>query len=120
VPTTITVAGAPPEEPSRGVQLAAYRIVQEALTNALKHGGGGVEASVSLRWVGRRLHLEIVNTGDPTSAPAADGGGLRGMRERAAVYEGTVSAGPRPEGGWKVAAELDQPAAEPAPVSTPA
>ena len=114
VPTTLTVSGAPPETVSRGLQLAAYRIVQEALTNALKYGG--LAASVSLRWTGSRLHLEIENTGPVVSPPQVEGGGLRGMRERAAVYDGTIEAGPKDTGGWRVAAELVQPA----PVETPA
>ncbi|MCW2983787.1 MAG: two-component sensor histidine kinase, partial [Conexibacter sp.] len=83
VPTTITLAGAAPEHVSGGLQLAAFRIVQEALTNALKHAGPGVEAAVDLRWTGPRLRLEIVNTGQPATARGAEGGGLRGMRERA-------------------------------------
>jgi signal transduction histidine kinase len=107
VPTTITITGAPPEHASGGLQLAAYRIIQEALTNTLKHGGSGVEASVTLRWQDSHLQLAIANTGLPEPAPAAaQGGGLRGMRERAAVYDGSVGAGPQPEGGWKVAAQL--------------
>jgi signal transduction histidine kinase len=106
VPTTLTVTGAPSEQAAAGLQLAAYRIVQEALTNTLKHAGPGVEAAVSLRWTDDRLALEISNTGLGTVAPAPEGGGLRGMRERAAVYEGAVDAGPVGDGGWRVAVEL--------------
>jgi signal transduction histidine kinase len=120
VRTTLTVSGAPPDHISGGLQLAAYRIVQEALTNVLKHAGADVKAWVRLRWTGSALELEIANTGIPIPAPAVEGGGLRGMRERAAVYDGAVSAGPRPEGGWVVAARLAQPAAEPAPAGAPA
>jgi signal transduction histidine kinase len=108
IPTTLTISGAPPEHVSRGLQLAAYRIVQEALTNALKHGG--LAASVELTWIGSRLRLDIANHGPESSAPAGEGGGLRGMRERAAVYDGAVSAGPQGAGGWRVVAELVQPA----------
>ena len=123
VPTTVTVTGAPPDQVSGGLQLAAYRIVQEALTNTLKHGGPGVEASVDLRWDGRRLRLEVVNTGlpaPPGARPTTEGGGLRGMRERAAVYDGAVEAGPRPEGGWRVLAELVQDSPVAAAVKEPA
>jgi signal transduction histidine kinase len=123
VPTTVSISGAAPQELSGGLQLAAYRIVQEALTNTLKHGGPGVEASVDLRWQGPRLRLEVVNTGPPAvsvAAPPTEGGGLRGMRERAAVYDGTVAAGPLPEGGWRVVAELVQHSAAPEPVKEPA
>jgi signal transduction histidine kinase len=115
VPTTITVAGAPPGHVSTGLQLAAYRIVQEALTNALKHGGDGAQVSVGLRWSGPRLHVDVSNTGAPVTAPADPGGGLRGMRERAAVYDGSVDAGPLPAGGWSVVATLEQ-AADPVEV----
>jgi signal transduction histidine kinase len=108
VPTTITVVGAPPGHVSTGLQLAAYRIVQEALTNALKHGENGTQATVGLRWTGALLHLEVSNTGAPVARFSDHGGGLRGMRERAAVYDGVVDAGPLPAGGWKVVAQLGQ------------
>jgi signal transduction histidine kinase len=120
VPTTLTIAGEPPEHVAGGLQLAAYRIVQEALTNTLKHGGAGVEAYVDVRWIGPRLHLRITNTGLPGPALAAEGGGLRGMRERAAVYGGAATAGPLPEGGWRVVAELRQHDPAPAPVAVAA
>jgi signal transduction histidine kinase len=108
VPTALKVSGAPPAHVSQGLELAAYRIVQEALTNALKYGG--VAATVELEWTGARLRLEIANRGPEVSAPAGEGGGLRGMRERAAVYDGAVNAGPQAGGGWRVVAELVQPA----------
>jgi signal transduction histidine kinase len=120
VPVTFTTTGAPPAHVSGGLQLAAYRIVQESLTNVLKHGGAGVEVAVDLRWVGPRLHLEIANTGVTPPAPAADGAGLRGMRERAAVYGGVVAAGPLPGGGWKVAAQLEQHSEASEPAEAPA
>jgi signal transduction histidine kinase len=111
LPTTLTVAGASSGHTSDGLQLAAYRIVQEALTNALKHAGDAVEANVELRWSETNVHIVVTNTGALVSSPGAEGGGLRGMRERAAVYDGAVSAGPLPSGGWQVVAELQQPAA---------
>jgi signal transduction histidine kinase len=120
MPTTVTVTGAPPDHVSGGLQLAAYRIVQEGLTNALKHGGPGVEASVSLCWSGCRLRLEIANIGTPVLAPIVEGGGLRGMRERAAVYDGAVTAGPRSSGGWAVVAELEHRSLVAPPVEAPA
>jgi signal transduction histidine kinase len=106
LPTTVTVSGRPPEHVSSGLELAGYRIVQEALTNVIKHGARDARASVDLRWDDGRLRIEVANSGAAVLAPEAEGGGLRGMRERAAVYEGRVSAGPRPDGGWRVAAEL--------------
>ena len=116
MPTTVTITGAVPRGVSSGLQLAVYRIVQEALTNALKHGGEEVEASVVLRWTDERLRFEIANTGSRMATAASVGGGLRGMRERVAVYDGIVTAGPRPEGGWRVAGQFAlDPSQAPAP-----
>jgi signal transduction histidine kinase len=120
VPTTITISGVPPEHVTGGIELAAYRIVQEALTNALKHAGPGAEAIVDLRWTGPELRIAIANTGQPVSAPGAEGGGLRGMRERAAVYGGDVTAGPLPDGGWQLLAQLVQDSVTPARVEASA
>jgi signal transduction histidine kinase len=92
-----------------GVQLAAYRIVQEALTNTLKHAGAGARTHVALRSDGGVVDIEVRDRGGraaPVTKATSEGGGLRGMRERAAVYDGTVTAGPAPDGGWRVAARL--------------
>jgi signal transduction histidine kinase len=117
LPTAYTVAGTPSETPPAGLQLAAYRIVQEALTNTLKHAGPGAEATVSLAWEDDRLAVEVRDSGLLADARAVDGAGLRGMRERAAVYDGTVEAGPAPDRGWRVRTVLAQ---TPAPVATEA
>jgi signal transduction histidine kinase len=94
-----------------GVQLATYRIVQEALTNSLKHAGPHTRIHLALRLSGTRLHIAVRDTGPPAAdrpEPAAgEGHGVVGMRERAALYGGTVTAGPTPGGGWAVAADLD-------------
>jgi signal transduction histidine kinase len=95
-----------------GVQLAAYRIVQEALTNTLKHAGPHTRVHLALRIDGTRLRILVRDTGPPgdASRPARrgeEGHGLIGMRERAALYGGTVAVGPTPDGGWNVEAELD-------------
>lgn len=105
-----------------GVQLAAYRIVQEALTNVLKHAGPHTRVRLALRIDGTRLRITVRDTGPPDASPpdAADrptlpgepdhgepGHGLIGMRERAGLYGGAVTAGPAPGGGWNVAADLD-------------
>jgi len=94
-----------------GVQLAAYRIVQEALTNTLKHAGPHTRIQLALRVDGPRLRITVRDTGPPAGErpvpPAGEGHGVVGMRERAALYGGTVTAGPLPGGGWSVAAELD-------------
>jgi signal transduction histidine kinase len=94
-----------------GVQLAAYRIVQEALTNSLKHAGPHTVIHLALQVDGPRLRITVRDTGPPAgerpAPPAGEGHGVIGMRERAALYGGTVTAGPLPGGGWSVAAELD-------------
>ena len=112
--TTLEVRGEAPEVPV-GVQLTVYRLVQEALTNTLKHGGAGARATVRLRFEPGELLVDIDDDGaglPPAprpasgSAPATAGGGLIGMRERARAYGGDVQAGPREPGGWKVSARL--------------
>ncbi|HEV7566995.1 MAG TPA: ATP-binding protein [Microbacteriaceae bacterium] len=93
-----------------GVELSAYRIVQEALTNVLKHARAS-RADVVLRYGDRLLELEV--TDDGIGAPAnGSGHGLIGMRERAALYGGTLTAGHRPNGGFGVAAQLPHEGAE--------
>ena len=94
-----------------GVELSAYRIVQEALTNVLKHARAS-RADVLLRYGDRALELEV--TDDGTGAPAnGTGHGLIGMRERAALYGGTLIAGRQPNGGFVVAAQLPHDGAAP-------
>jgi signal transduction histidine kinase len=87
-----------------GIELSAYRIVQEALTNVLKHAGDA-RASVRVRYTPDTVELEIVDDG--RAAASSDlvplgGHGLVGMRERVALYGGRFSAGLRPEGGYAV------------------
>lgn len=92
-----------------GVQLAAYRLVQEGLTNVLKHAGS-TSAEVRVEEVGGRIEVEVLNDGDPQAPTASSGDGLGhgliGLRERVALYGGTLSAGPRPEGGYVVMASI--------------
>jgi signal transduction histidine kinase len=95
---------------SPGVDLAGYRIVQEALTNVLKHAPGS-QVSVDIRRDDHELAIDVVDDGDGTAAPAAPavahvGHGLVGMRERAALYGGTLVAGRRAEGGFSVSARI--------------
>ena len=95
-----------------GVQLATYRIVQEALTNTLKHAGPHTRVQLAVRIDGTRLRILVRDTGPPGAAdrparPGVQGHGLIGMRERAALYGGTVVVGPAPGGGWSVEADLD-------------
>ncbi len=92
---------------SPGAQLTVFRLVQEALTNCLKHAGASAVAAVRLRYAADAVDVEVTDNG-PTRARTVDPGGrgLEGMRERAAVYAGTVEAGPRLGGGWRVHARL--------------
>ncbi|GAA3265059.1 two-component sensor histidine kinase [Dactylosporangium vinaceum] len=92
-----------------GAGLVVYRIVQEALTNTLKHAGPSAAAEVRLRFDQRSAELTIVDDGAGRAAgipDAADRHGLTGMRERAAFYGGAVEAGPRDGAGWQVRARL--------------
>lgn len=97
------------------VGAAAYRIVQEALTNAVRHGGPGLTVRVGIRGLGDALHLRVADDGTPPpSSPSSSspepgrpaGFGLLGMRERARSVGGTLDAGPRAQGGFEVAAVL--------------
>jgi signal transduction histidine kinase len=105
LPVDLRVEGDPlPLSP--GVDLAAYRIVQEALTNARKHAGPAC-AEVTLRFDDRKLELLIEDDGvQGSSAPDSGGHGLIGMRERVELYGGTFEARARPEGGFVVRATL--------------
>jgi signal transduction histidine kinase len=109
LPVTLTVEGDPGgrEALPEGLQLTAYRIVQEALTNTLKHAGPAASAQARIELRDGVLVLEVRDDGRGGAVQAdGPGGGLRGMRERAAVYGGTVEAGPLGEGGWRVHATL--------------
>ncbi|HEX2303785.1 MAG TPA: histidine kinase [Gaiella sp.] len=100
----LAVEGEPRELPP-GVDLSAYRVIQEALTNALKYAGPA-QAWVTVRWKEDELELEIANDG--RSEPGGDGGGhgLAGLRERVSLVGGTIESGPRPDGGFVVRAHL--------------
>jgi signal transduction histidine kinase len=101
LPVELHVEGERRELPV-GIELSAYRIVQEALTNALKHAGEA-KASVSIRYGTDSLELEIADDGTGASMPVPSGGhGLVGMRERVALYGGRLDAGRRPSGGFAV------------------
>ncbi|MFD8080335.1 sensor histidine kinase [Kitasatospora sp. NPDC059722] len=88
-----------------GVELAAYRVIQEALTNTVKHAGGAA-AEVTVEYAPGHLAVEVTDTGGrPTGAAATGNGrGLIGLRERLAVYGGTLHTGTRPRGGYRVKA----------------
>ncbi|MER5361859.1 sensor histidine kinase [Streptomyces sp. NPDC002785] len=91
------------------IDLSAYRIVQEALTNVVRHAGTG-RCRVAIRYGDKELSVEIVDDGrGVTDNGSAHGFGIVGMRERAGLLHGHLSAGPRPEGGFRVAALLPLP-----------
>ncbi|HLM04456.1 MAG TPA: sensor histidine kinase [Blastococcus sp.] len=105
VPVDLTVEGDLDALPA-GVELAAYRIVQEALTNVLKHAGPAT-VQVVVRVGCGAVDVEICDDGRGAATPAhGSGHGLVGMRERAALYGGSVEAGALPEGGYRVRARL--------------
>jgi signal transduction histidine kinase len=89
----------------RGVDLSAYRIVQESLTNVLKHARAR-HVEVLLRSRGRCVEIDVTDDGTAAPGPGTGGLGLIGMRERVAVYGGTVQAGPLDQGGYQVQAML--------------
>jgi len=106
LPVTLTVSGDLSAVPA-GAALSAYRIVQEALTNTVRHGGPGVSAAVGVEVRAEGLAVSVIDDG--RGAGAADDGaglGLVGMRERAAAVGGAVTAEPRPGGGFGVTAWL--------------
>jgi signal transduction histidine kinase len=104
LPVQVVIEGEPRELPP-GVDLSAYRIVQEALTNALKHAGPA-RARVLLRYDADELELEIADDGAGSGDGPGSGHGLIGMRERVSVYGGELQAGRRPEGGYALRARL--------------
>ncbi len=111
LPVELQVGGAPRALPP-GLDLAAYRVVQEALTNVLKHAGKP-RTTVRLDYREADLVVEVADAGRPIPAagPASgavpgSGRGLLGLRERIALYGGELDAGPRPGGGWLVSARL--------------
>ena len=113
LPVTFTgITGTMARTLPQGAELAAYRTVQEALTNALKHSPGAA-TTVTINWGDEGLELRVEN--EPVSSTAAQhiarpvpgsGNGLRGMSERIALYHGTLTYGLQPDGGWLVEAAL--------------
>ena len=104
LPVTLTVTG-DPGAIDPGIALTLYRIVQEALTNTLKHAGDAV-AKVHLAFADGHLTLDISDTGRGPRPDNRLGHGLLGMRERVALYGGTLRTGPRAGGGFRVSARI--------------
>jgi signal transduction histidine kinase len=109
LPVAVEVDGAAESLPG-DVDRAAYRIVQESLSNVLRHGGAGAAATVSIRRSPGGLRVEVTNSGRPSDGAAdphgVEGHGVEGMRSRAAALGGTLSAGRRRDGGYAVVAVL--------------
>ncbi|MGW6564204.1 sensor histidine kinase [Streptomyces sp. NPDC054975] len=114
LPVHLKATGDTHELPA-GAQLTVFRVVQEALTNTLKHAGEDAESTVLLAYAPEEVTVEVTNTGSGPafSVPASSGGGqgvpgqgVTGMRERAKLYDGTLEAGPLPKGGWRVRLRL--------------
>lgn len=101
------ISGDPAALPA-GVELAAFRIVQESVTNALKHAGAGTSATLRLAYTPAGVEIDFRDDGAGGAGGSAVSGGhgLIGMRERVALYGGSITAGPDPAGGWRVTAAI--------------
>ncbi|MGQ5263773.1 sensor histidine kinase [Micromonospora sp. ZYX-F-536] len=104
---TIGVYGDPVPLPA-SVSQTAYRVVQEAVTNTLKHAEAGL-LDVRIRYLARDVELDVSDDGRAGARPHTGGLGLIGMRERVAAQDGVLETGPRPGGGWRVRARLPLP-----------
>jgi signal transduction histidine kinase len=105
LPVALQPAGVPPADP--GIQLAIYRVVQEGLTNALKHARAATAVTVRTEFGPQTIVVSVTDDGHPEVAPAEHAGrGVAGMRERVALYGGTLRAGPLVNGGWSVTARF--------------
>jgi signal transduction histidine kinase len=107
LPVDLEIEGDPVPLPA-GVDLTAYRLVQEGLTNAIKHAAAR-HAEVRVRYDGDHVEIEVSDDGRGVGADATSNGGghgLLGMRERVSIYGGELEAGPRDEGGFRLRARL--------------
>jgi signal transduction histidine kinase len=126
-PVRLVVHGEPVALPA-GVDLSAYRIVQEALTNALKHAGPGASVTVEVTFAAGWLNIAVTDDGIGPAVDGVEGGGveggsgLRGIAERVAMLGGTLAAGPAPDRGFRVEVVLplaEQPPDAPSPAVAP-
>jgi signal transduction histidine kinase len=108
VPTDLQVDGEPPTR-AAGPEMTGYRVVQEALTNVIKHAGRPARAAVRITYRDGQMRVEVTDDGQGAATGVverATGHGLVGMRERVELYHGTLRVGPRPGGGFRVAATI--------------
>lgn len=104
LPVRLELSGSPSDDPVLG--LTVYRIVQESLTNALRHARNAGMATVVVTWGAADVTIGVRNLGPLVPTAAHAGRGILGMRERAALYDGTIEVGPHVDGGWLVTAQL--------------
>jgi len=104
LPVRLSVAGTPSTDP--GLGLTVYRIVQESLTNVLRHAREVGTATVTVTWTAEDVTVVVRDAGPLTPPFSQEGRGILGMRERATLYAGTIEAGPHDDGGWRVFARL--------------
>lgn len=95
-----------PQPVSAALEATMFRVVQEALTNVAKHGGDKARAEVLLTWTEDTIGIEVINDTRRASRVGAPGFGLMGMRERVALFGGTLAHSPTPDGGFRVEAVL--------------
>jgi signal transduction histidine kinase len=106
LPVRLRIAGRPPDDPV--LALTVYRVVQEGLTNALRYAGSPSRVDVTVSRTGQRIEITVEDDGSSRGRPPVGAGqGLVGLRERVALFDGTLEAGPRPDGGWRTRATLN-------------
>ncbi|WP_243076290.1 histidine kinase [Microbacterium sp. SS28] len=104
LPVRMTVTGSPTDDPAVG--LTVYRIVQESLTNVLRHARDVTAVLVALTWTPEEVAILVEDSASPAAAAQNAGRGLVGMAERVAMFDGSVESSPRAGGGWRVKAHL--------------
>lgn len=106
LPVRLVVTGAPSVDPALG--LTVYRIVQESLTNVLRHARRVTSATVIVTWLTDAVTIVVRDLSSSVALSSNTGRGILGMRERVALYDGVIEAGPHEDGGWRVFARLQR------------